>query len=200
MIDQVTIEAKYDGYIGRQTRPDRAVSTAGRQADSRRPRLPGHPSTPRRGPREVRARPTPSLGQAGRISGISPADIATLLIHLKRSRSRIVNASRPMRRPTLGGRHFCDRSDALPARSMRSELLRSSSVSLARSLISQAISSSSDLRSPLTPCHFRRACPVSWPTSSTILRRILLSSWPKLAILKPNRRNAARFFSLFFLA
>ena len=26
-----------------------------------------------------------SLGQAGRISGISPADIATLLIHLKRS-------------------------------------------------------------------------------------------------------------------
>ena len=29
-----------------------------------------------------------SLGQAGRISGINPADIATLLIHLKRAQRR----------------------------------------------------------------------------------------------------------------
>ena len=30
--------------------------------------------------------PVYTLGQAGRISGVNPADIATLLIHLKRSR------------------------------------------------------------------------------------------------------------------
>ena len=34
-----------------------------------------------------RVRPA-SIGQAGRISGINPADIATLLIHLKASRPR----------------------------------------------------------------------------------------------------------------
>ena len=33
----------------------------------------------------ARVRPR-SLGQAGRISGINPADIATLLVHLKRPR------------------------------------------------------------------------------------------------------------------
>jgi tRNA uridine 5-carboxymethylaminomethyl modification enzyme len=34
----------------------------------------------------TRVRPR-SIGQAGRISGINPADIATLLVHLKRPRT-----------------------------------------------------------------------------------------------------------------
>jgi tRNA uridine 5-carboxymethylaminomethyl modification enzyme len=84
VIAQVTIEAKYDGYIGRQLD----------QIDRFR-RLEDKPIPPGLDYRAVaqlraearekfeRIRPL-SLGQAGRISGISPADIATLLIHLKR--------------------------------------------------------------------------------------------------------------------
>ncbi len=84
VIAQVTIEAKYDGYIGRQLD----------QIDRFR-RLEDKPIPPGLDYRAIaqlraearekfeRIRPL-SLGQAGRISGISPADIATLLIHLKR--------------------------------------------------------------------------------------------------------------------
>ena len=65
VIEQVTIEAKYDGYIGRQTRTDRALSPPGGQADPGRLRLPRHPPASRRGPREIRARP-PALARPGR--------------------------------------------------------------------------------------------------------------------------------------
>jgi tRNA uridine 5-carboxymethylaminomethyl modification enzyme len=84
VIDQVTIDAKYAGYIGRQTEQ---VERFRRLEDKRIP-----PDLEYRTIRQLRAeareklervRPL-SLGQAGRISGISPADIATLLIHLKR--------------------------------------------------------------------------------------------------------------------
>ncbi len=84
VIDQVSIEAKYGGYIDRQA-----------QQVERFRRLEHKPLPPdldyaaipqlRAEAREkfTRVRPL-SLGQAGRISGINPADIATLLIHLKR--------------------------------------------------------------------------------------------------------------------
>ncbi len=85
VIDQVTIEAKYDGYIGRQVDqierfrrleskpiPDdidyRSINQLRAEAREKFERI----------------RPV-SLGQAGRISGINPADIATLLIFLKRN-------------------------------------------------------------------------------------------------------------------
>jgi tRNA uridine 5-carboxymethylaminomethyl modification enzyme len=85
-VEQVTIEAKYGGYIDRQAQ----------QVDRFR-RLEDKPlpvdfdylgiSQLRAEAREKfdRVRPR-SLGQAGRISGINPADIATLLVHLKRPR------------------------------------------------------------------------------------------------------------------
>ena len=89
VIEQITIEAKYDGYIGRQIEQierfrrleNKAIphdldyrSIAQLRAEARE--------------KFERIRPI-SLGQAGRISGISPSDIATLLIHLKRSRPEL---------------------------------------------------------------------------------------------------------------
>jgi len=83
-IDQVTIEAKYDGYIGRQIEQ---IERFRRLEDKPIPADFDYRSIPqlRAEAREKfdRVRPV-SLGQAGRISGISPADIATLLIQLKR--------------------------------------------------------------------------------------------------------------------
>jgi tRNA uridine 5-carboxymethylaminomethyl modification enzyme len=84
VIDQVTIEAKYDGYIGRQLDQ---VERFRRMEEKRIPAELDYRSIPqlRAEAREKfeRVRPA-SVGQAGRISGVSPADIATLVIHLKR--------------------------------------------------------------------------------------------------------------------
>ena len=85
VIDQVTIEAKYDGYIGRQIDQIERF----RRLESKP--IPNHidyRSIPqlRAEAREKFERIRPlSLGQAGRISGINPSDIATLLIFLKRN-------------------------------------------------------------------------------------------------------------------
>jgi tRNA uridine 5-carboxymethylaminomethyl modification enzyme len=83
-IDQVTIEAKYDGYIGRQVEQ---IERFRRLEDKPIPADFEYRSIPqlRAEAREKFSRVRPlSLGQAGRISGISPADLATLLIELKR--------------------------------------------------------------------------------------------------------------------
>ena len=83
-VDEVTTAAKYGGYIARQAEqverfrrledkplpPDLDYGRIGQLRAEARERL-------------ERVRPR-SLGQAGRISGISPADVATLLIHLRR--------------------------------------------------------------------------------------------------------------------
>jgi tRNA uridine 5-carboxymethylaminomethyl modification enzyme len=86
VIEQVTIEAKYDGYIGRQIEQ---IERFRRLEDKHIPPDLDYRSIPqlRAEAREKFERIRPlSLGQAGRISGISPSDIATLLIHLKRGR------------------------------------------------------------------------------------------------------------------
>jgi tRNA uridine 5-carboxymethylaminomethyl modification enzyme len=89
VIDLVTTEAKYEGYIGRQL-----------EQIERFRRLEHKPIPPGLDYRAIpqlraearekfeRIRPV-SLGQAGRISGINPADIATLLIHLKQDPSQV---------------------------------------------------------------------------------------------------------------
>ncbi len=85
VIDQVAIEAKYNGYIDRQIEQ---IERFRRLEDKPIPPDLDYRAIPqlRAEAREKfeRVRPV-SLGQAGRISGISPADIATLLIHLKRN-------------------------------------------------------------------------------------------------------------------
>ncbi len=86
VIAQMTIEAKYDGYIDRQLdqiERFRRLENKPIPADLDYRAIPQLRAEARE--KFERIRPV-SLGQAGRISGISPADIATLLIHLKRSR------------------------------------------------------------------------------------------------------------------
>ncbi len=87
-IEQVTI-GHCGGYIARQG--NRSSDSAGSKISRSRstpPRITQAIPAPRRGKhREVRAASSRgSLGQAGRISGVNPSDIATLLIHLKRPR------------------------------------------------------------------------------------------------------------------
>jgi tRNA uridine 5-carboxymethylaminomethyl modification enzyme len=89
VIDQVAIDAKYHGYIGRQ------VDQIERFRRLENKPIPAHieycaiPQL-RAEAREKFERIRPiSVGQAGRISGISPADIATLLIFLKRAPSEL---------------------------------------------------------------------------------------------------------------
>ena len=88
-VEQVTIEAKYGGYIDRQAQQ---VERFRRLEDKPLPvDLDYQAITQLRAEaREKFARVRPrSLGQAGRISGINPADVATLLVHLKRPRPTI---------------------------------------------------------------------------------------------------------------
>ena len=83
-IEQVTIAAKYGGYIDRQAAQvdrfrrleDKALPPDFNYAGIAQLRAEAREKFSRVQPR--------SIGQAGRISGINPADIATLLVHMKR--------------------------------------------------------------------------------------------------------------------
>ena len=87
VIGQVVIEAKYNGYVGRQIEQierfrrleDKAIPANLDYGAVHQLRAEAREKLDRVRPR--------SLGQAGRISGISPADIATLLVHLRRRKS-----------------------------------------------------------------------------------------------------------------
>ena len=84
VVEQVTIAAKYGGYIDRQAAQvdrfrrleDKALPGDFDYATIAQLRVEAREKFNRVRPR--------SVGQAGRISGINPADIATLLVHLKR--------------------------------------------------------------------------------------------------------------------
>ncbi len=85
VVDQVTIEAKYGGYITRQAQQvDRFQRLEHKPlpSDLDYHAIPQLRAEAREKFHRVRPR---SLGQAGRISGVNPADIATLLVYLKRS-------------------------------------------------------------------------------------------------------------------
>ncbi|HWE36079.1 MAG TPA: tRNA uridine-5-carboxymethylaminomethyl(34) synthesis enzyme MnmG [Isosphaeraceae bacterium] len=85
-VEQVVIEAKYGGYIARQAEQVerfRRLESKPLPADLVYAAVPQLRAEAREKLARVRPR---SLGQAGRISGINPADIATLLVFLKRPR------------------------------------------------------------------------------------------------------------------
>ncbi|MGP0063651.1 MAG: tRNA uridine-5-carboxymethylaminomethyl(34) synthesis enzyme MnmG [Isosphaeraceae bacterium] len=89
VVSQMTIAAKYDGYIDRQLDQ---IERFRRLEDKPIPANLEYGAIPqlRAEAREKFERIRPlSLGQAGRISGISPSDIATLLIHLKRNHPKL---------------------------------------------------------------------------------------------------------------
>jgi tRNA uridine 5-carboxymethylaminomethyl modification enzyme len=95
VVEQVTLEAKYAGYIDRQ-----AAQVERFQRLESRP-IPTHfdylavPQL-RAEAKEKLARVRPaSLGQASRISGISPADLAVILLYLEAPRARSRAADQP---------------------------------------------------------------------------------------------------------
>jgi tRNA uridine 5-carboxymethylaminomethyl modification enzyme len=83
VVEQVVVEAKYAGYVDRQAAE---VERFKRGEGKRIPETFDYTSVPQLRPeaREklARVRPT-SLGQAGRVSGITPADLAVLLFYLE---------------------------------------------------------------------------------------------------------------------
>ena len=88
VIEQVSIEAKYGGYIDRQVKE---VERFKRLENKTIPadldyQLVTHLRAEARD-QFIKVRPR-SIGQASRISGIHPTDVATLLVHLKRSGRR----------------------------------------------------------------------------------------------------------------
>jgi tRNA uridine 5-carboxymethylaminomethyl modification enzyme len=83
VVEQVVVEAKYSGYVDRQAAE---VERFRRMEDKRIPSQFDFTAVVqlRHEAREklTRVRPT-SLGQASRISGITPADLAVLLFYLE---------------------------------------------------------------------------------------------------------------------
>ena len=99
VVEQVVLEAKYAGHIEQQAAADRAVPAMESQAIPAAFRFRRRAATPREA-REKLARIRPSsLGQASRISGITPADLAVLLFYL----ADRVWASRRTRKPRQSG-------------------------------------------------------------------------------------------------
>jgi tRNA uridine 5-carboxymethylaminomethyl modification enzyme len=98
-IEQVIIEAKYGGYImrqGQQVERFRRLEHKSLPLDLDYDAVPQLRAEAREKFRRVRPH---SLGQAGRISGVNPADIATLLVYLKR-RNPLGPPARAARLPT----------------------------------------------------------------------------------------------------
>ena len=82
-VEQVVVETKYAGYIRRQTTD---IEHAQRHEAVRIPDTFNFLAVPqlRTEAREKLSRVRPrNLGQAGRISGITPADLAVLMLYLK---------------------------------------------------------------------------------------------------------------------
>ena len=83
VVEQVNLEAKYSGYIDRQAAE---VARFRRLEDRRIPHTFDYTAIPqlRHEAREKLSRVRPaSLGQAGRVSGVTPADLAVLLLYLE---------------------------------------------------------------------------------------------------------------------
>lgn len=96
--ERVETEIKYAGYITRQA-DDVARVTA--QAGLLLPATLDYATIPglRTEAREKLGRVRPeTLGQAGRMAGVNPADVAILLVHVERERRRR-RRRRPSRRP-----------------------------------------------------------------------------------------------------
>jgi tRNA uridine 5-carboxymethylaminomethyl modification enzyme len=84
VVEQLEIKYKYDGYIRRQEDSARKFAAAEARRipeDFDYDRVPGLSHEVRDKLKEVRPR---SLGQAARISGVTPAALAILMVFLKR--------------------------------------------------------------------------------------------------------------------
>ena len=107
VVEQLAVQARYEGYIRRQLaeiRRHRATETLPVPDDFDYRPLEG--LTYEAKDKLSRSRPA-TLGQASRVPGVSPADISVLLVHLYRSCARRATAGRrsdePLAAPALEG-------------------------------------------------------------------------------------------------
>jgi len=87
-LEQVLIEAKYAGYVQRQAQQIqrfKKLESFGLPADLNYTALPGLRLEARQ---QLTAVAPGTLGQASRITGINPADISALWVHLTAQRNR----------------------------------------------------------------------------------------------------------------
>ena len=104
VIEQVTISVKYAGYIARQ---ETEIGKFKSLEDKQIPpgfdyaAVPSLRSEARQKFNQIRPA---TLGQAARISGVSPADISILMVWLKRAAARVQHADEP---PTCTGGETC---------------------------------------------------------------------------------------------
>ena len=94
VIEQLEIRAKYDGYIQRQTdevRRNQLQESASIPEDIDYDEVRGLSNEARQ---KLKAHSPQTVGQASRISGITPAAISLLLVHIKRLRSTTKSPNR----------------------------------------------------------------------------------------------------------
>jgi tRNA uridine 5-carboxymethylaminomethyl modification enzyme len=84
VVEAVIIDAKYEGYLAKQERLAAGLQTLDKKDIP--PHLDYHGITHLRpeAKEKLSAFRPQTLGQAGRISGITPADITVILVHLKK--------------------------------------------------------------------------------------------------------------------
>jgi tRNA uridine 5-carboxymethylaminomethyl modification enzyme len=86
-IDRIEIETKYEGYIKRQDEQIRIFQRSEAIEIPERFDYPAVKSLSKEGREKLEFIRPVSLGQASRISGVTPADLSVLLISLKAFRS-----------------------------------------------------------------------------------------------------------------
>ena len=94
--EQVEIEVKYEGYIDRQ---QRTIDKLRKQEDFPLPRDMDYDSIPeirRESKQKLKTIAPATLGQASRISGISPADISILYVYATRKRALVTKNATPV--------------------------------------------------------------------------------------------------------
>ena len=109
----------------------RSPAAAGREANPRQLRLRQHRPSARRSPRKALARAAANLAQASRISGITPADIALLMVHLD-GKGKVATIAVSGRFGSLGRRlalSVCEFTEAL-ANAVASRLARPTATSV----------------------------------------------------------------------
>ena len=107
VIQQVEIAVKYAGYISRQALE---IERNKKLEDKSIPIIFDYATVPslRHEARQKLSKIRPAtIGQAGRISGVSPADISILLVYLKRFGSRTVDAPSAAKLPTADDDSSC---------------------------------------------------------------------------------------------
>ena len=88
VVEQVETEAAYSGYIERQRRQvERSLGMESTPLPSNID-LDNIPSLRKEAAESLRRRRPATLGQAARLPGVNPADVAALAIHLKRRANR----------------------------------------------------------------------------------------------------------------